>query len=89
MPNGARSSKGKRARSSTDAPLKMFVAVPPANSRRACPFLHPLASTRRGRLLQNDLADVGVPDNFTREDIIAAFKREVKKAHPDVGGGFR
>ena len=32
---------------------------------------------------------LGVPDNFTREDIIAAFKREVKKAHPDVGGGFR
>jgi hypothetical protein len=29
---------------------------------------------------------LGVPDNFTREDILAAFRREVKKAHPDRGG---
>jgi hypothetical protein len=29
---------------------------------------------------------LGVPDNFTREDILAAFRREVKKAHPDAGG---
>jgi hypothetical protein len=27
-----------------------------------------------------------VPANYTREDIIAAFRREVMKAHPDRGG---
>jgi hypothetical protein len=29
---------------------------------------------------------LGVPVNFTRDDIIAAFRREALKAHPDVGG---
>jgi hypothetical protein len=29
---------------------------------------------------------LGVPANFTKDDVIAAFRREVKKAHPDVGG---
>jgi hypothetical protein len=29
---------------------------------------------------------LGVPANYTREDVIAAFRREVKKAHPDMGG---
>ena len=27
-----------------------------------------------------------VPANYTTEDIIAAFRREAKKAHPDAGG---
>jgi hypothetical protein len=27
-----------------------------------------------------------VSDNFTRDDVLAAFRREVKKAHPDLGG---
>ena len=29
---------------------------------------------------------LGVPVNYTEEDVIAAFRREVKKAHPDLGG---
>lgn len=29
---------------------------------------------------------LGLPENYTRDDVIAAFRREVKKAHPDVGG---
>lgn len=40
--------------------------------------------------MQMPLADaivlLGVPANYTREDVIAAFRREVKKAHPDHGG---
>jgi hypothetical protein len=29
---------------------------------------------------------LGVPANFTREDVIAGFRRAAKKAHPDLGG---
>jgi len=29
---------------------------------------------------------LGVPVDYTREDVIAAFRREAKKAHPDLGG---
>jgi hypothetical protein len=29
---------------------------------------------------------LGVPENYTKEDVLAAFRREVKKARPDVGG---
>jgi hypothetical protein len=29
---------------------------------------------------------LGVPQNYTRDDVIAAFRRAVKKAHPDMGG---
>jgi hypothetical protein len=36
--------------------------------------------------LAEAIALLGVPANFTREDIIAAFRRKAKKAHPDVGG---
>ena len=41
-------------------------------------------------VMQMPLADaialLGVPANYTKEDVIAAFRREVKKAHPDLGG---
>jgi hypothetical protein len=41
-------------------------------------------------VLQMPLADaialLGVPQNYTREDVITAFRRAVKKAHPDLGG---
>jgi hypothetical protein len=40
--------------------------------------------------MQMPLADamelLGVSANYTREDVIAAFRRAVKKAHPDMGG---
>jgi hypothetical protein len=40
--------------------------------------------------MQMPLADaiklLGVPNNFTKDDVIAAFRREAKKAHPDLGG---
>jgi hypothetical protein len=29
---------------------------------------------------------LGVPVNYTREDVISAFRRAAKKAHPDAGG---
>jgi hypothetical protein len=29
---------------------------------------------------------LGVPVNYTRDDVIAVFRREAKKVHPDVGG---
>jgi curved DNA-binding protein CbpA len=29
---------------------------------------------------------LGVPTDYTRDDIIAAFRQAVKKAHPDLGG---
>jgi hypothetical protein len=32
------------------------------------------------------MALLGVPADYTREDVIAAFRRAVKKAHPDMGG---
>jgi hypothetical protein len=32
------------------------------------------------------MALLGVPENYTREDVLAAFRRAVKKAHPDLGG---
>ena len=41
-------------------------------------------------VLQMPLADamklLGVPADYSRDDVIAAFRREAKKAHPDVGG---
>jgi hypothetical protein len=41
-------------------------------------------------VMQMPLADaialLGVPANYTKEDVIASFRREVKKAHPDLGG---
>jgi hypothetical protein len=41
-------------------------------------------------VMQMPLADaiklLGVPANYTKEDVEAAFRREAKKAHPDVGG---
>jgi hypothetical protein len=36
--------------------------------------------------LAEAIALLGVPANYTKEDIEAAFRREAKKAHPDVGG---
>ena len=36
--------------------------------------------------LADAIALLGVPQNYTRDDVIAAFRREVKKAHPDLGG---
>jgi hypothetical protein len=36
--------------------------------------------------LAEAMALLGVPANYTREDIIDAFRRAVKKAHPDAGG---
>ena len=40
--------------------------------------------------LQMPLADamalLGVPADYTRDDVLAAFRREAKKAHPDKGG---
>ncbi len=36
--------------------------------------------------LAEAIALLGVPANFTDDDILAAFRREAKKAHPDVGG---
>jgi hypothetical protein len=29
---------------------------------------------------------LGVPADYTREDVIAGFRRAVEKAHPDAGG---
>jgi hypothetical protein len=36
--------------------------------------------------LAEAMALLRVPSDYTKEDIIAAFRREVKKAHPDAGG---
>jgi hypothetical protein len=36
--------------------------------------------------LADAMALLGVPVDYTKEDVIAAFRREVKKAHPDLGG---
>ena len=40
--------------------------------------------------MQMPLADavalLGVPANYTKDDVLSAFRREVKKAHPDAGG---
>lgn len=36
--------------------------------------------------LAEAIALLGVSINYTKEDVIAAFRREVKKAHPDLGG---
>jgi anti-sigma-K factor RskA len=35
--------------------------------------------------LAEAMALLGVPADFTREDVLAAFRREAKKAHPDAG----
>ena len=41
-------------------------------------------------VLQMPLADamalLGVPADYSKEDVLAAFRREAKKAHPDAGG---
>jgi hypothetical protein len=29
---------------------------------------------------------LGVSENYTKSDVLAAFRKAVKKAHPDVGG---
>lgn len=36
--------------------------------------------------LAQAMALLGVPANYTREDVIAGFRRAAKKAHPDAGG---
>jgi hypothetical protein len=36
--------------------------------------------------LAEAIALLGVAANYTKEDVIAAFRRAVKKAHPDAGG---
>jgi hypothetical protein len=36
--------------------------------------------------LAEAMALLGVPADYTRDDVIAAFRREAKNAHPDVGG---
>ena len=36
--------------------------------------------------LAEAIALLKVPANYTKDDILAAFRREAKKAHPDVGG---
>jgi curved DNA-binding protein CbpA len=29
---------------------------------------------------------LGVPENYTKEDVLAAFRKKAKQAHPDLGG---
>jgi hypothetical protein len=36
--------------------------------------------------LADAIALLGVPINYTHDDVIATFRREAKKAHPDLGG---
>jgi len=36
--------------------------------------------------LAEAVALLRVPADYTRDDVIAAFRREAKKAHPDLGG---
>ena len=36
--------------------------------------------------LAEAMALLRVPADYTEDDIVAAFRREAKKAHPDVGG---
>lgn len=36
--------------------------------------------------LAEAMALLGVPADYTHDDIIAAFRREAKKVHPDMGG---
>lgn len=36
--------------------------------------------------LAEAMALLKVPANYTKEEVIAAFRREAKKAHPDAGG---
>jgi hypothetical protein len=36
--------------------------------------------------LADAMALLGVPANYTRDDVIATFRRAAKKAHPDLGG---
>jgi hypothetical protein len=36
--------------------------------------------------LEQARALLGVPSNYTKADVISAFRQAVKKAHPDVGG---
>jgi hypothetical protein len=36
--------------------------------------------------LAQAMALLGVPENYTRQDVIDGFRRAAKKAHPDVGG---
>jgi hypothetical protein len=39
--------------------------------------------------LAEAMALLRVPADYTKEDIIAAFRREAKKAHPDAGGAAK
>lgn len=32
------------------------------------------------------MAMLGVPEDYTRDDVISAFRRKAKLAHPDLGG---
>jgi hypothetical protein len=36
--------------------------------------------------LARAMALLGVPANYTRDDVIVGFRRAAKKANPDVGG---
>jgi hypothetical protein len=36
--------------------------------------------------LDEAMALLGVPANYTREDVISGFRRAAKQAHPDLGG---
>jgi hypothetical protein len=36
--------------------------------------------------LAEAMALLGVRENYTKDDVLAAFRRKVKKAHPDLGG---
>jgi hypothetical protein len=36
--------------------------------------------------LAEAMALLGAPANYTKDDVIAGFRREAKKAHPDAGG---
>jgi hypothetical protein len=72
----------------------MFVS---SRSGKAASLLDAIWQERYGRaaggvppVMQMALAEamalLGVPANYTREEVLAAFRREVKKAHPDAGG---
>lgn len=36
--------------------------------------------------LADAMAMLGVPENYTKEDVISGFRRAAKRAHPDLGG---
>jgi hypothetical protein len=72
----------------------MFIA---SRSGRAANLLDAIWQDRYGRaaggvppVMQMALAEamalLGVAADYSKEDVLAAFRREVKKAHPDLGG---